>query len=417
MTAERDTFSITRLGAHGDGVAEADAESRYVPFALPGERVRIGADGVLVVLCPSPQRRQPLCRHFGVCGGCLAQHMDAGLYAEWKRGILLAAFRQRGLEPEVLAIKRIVPGSRRRAVLTARCTRGETVLGYHQRRSARVFAIAECPVLVPAIVAELDGLRAIAATLAASEARLTVLATPRGLDVAVADASGRGDGPTLAALARLTAQHAIARLVRNGELIAERARPELMLGSVAVVPPPGVFVQAVAAAEAAMVEEVLDGVATARRVLDLFAGIGTFTLALARRAGVLAVDAEAEALAALGAAANGARGLKPIATLRRDLMRVPLTAEELDAFECVVLNPPRAGAHAQVRQIASARVARVIYISCNPATLARDARILVDAGFALERVLPIDQFLYSAQLEAVATFRRVDRRPTPRPRL
>jgi 23S rRNA (uracil1939-C5)-methyltransferase len=342
--------------------------------------------------------------------------MDEGLYAQWKRGILLAAFRQRGLEPEVLAMRRIVPGSRRRAVLTARYAHGETVLGYHQRRSACVFAIAECPVLVPAIVAELDGLRAIAATLAASEARITVLATPRGLDVAVADASGRGDGPTLAALARLAAQHAIARLVRNGELIAERARPELMLGSVAVVPPPGVFVQAVAAAEAAMVEEVLDGVGTARRMLDLFAGIGTFTLALARRAGVLAVDAEADALAALSAAANGARGLKPIATVRRDLMRVPLTAEELDTFECAVLNPPRAGALAQVRQIASARVARVIYVSCNPATLARDARILVDAGFALERVLPIDQFLYSAQLEAVATFRRADRRQTPRRR-
>jgi 23S rRNA (uracil1939-C5)-methyltransferase len=351
-----------------------------------------------------------------VCGGCLAQHMDAELYGEWKRGILLAAFRQRGLEPEVLAMRRIAPGTRRRAVLTARCERGETVLGYHRRRSASVFAIAECPVLAPAIVAELEGLRAIAATLAASEARLTVLATLRGLDVAVADASGRSDAATLAALARLTSQHAIARLVRNGELIAEQARPELMLGSVAVVPPPGAFVQAVAAAEAAMVEEALDAVGTARRVVDLFAGIGTFSIALAHRARVLAVDAEARALAALSEAANGARGLKPIATLRRDLMRVPLTAGELDAFECVVLNPPRAGALAQVRQIGSAHVARVVYTSCNPATLARDARVLVDAGFALERVLPIDQFLYSAQLEAVATFRRVDRRPAPRRR-
>jgi 23S rRNA (uracil1939-C5)-methyltransferase len=413
MTAERGTLSITHLGAHGDGVAETDGDSVYVPFALPGERVRIGADGALVVLSPNPRRRQPLCRHFGVCGGCLAQHMDEELYGQWKRDILLAAFRQRGLEPEVLSMRRIVPGSRRRAVLTARCTQGETVLGYHQRRSAGIFAIAECPVLAPAIVAELDGLRAIAATLAAREARLTVLATPRGLDVAVADDSGRGDGPTLAALARLASQHAIARLVRNEELIAERARPELMLGSVAVVPPPGVFVQAVAAAEAAMVEEVLEVVGGARHVLDLFAGIGTFTLALARRARVLAVDAEARALAALSAAANGARGLKPIATLRRDLMRVPLTAHELDAFECVVLNPPRAGALAQARQIGSARVARVVYISCNPATLARDARILVEAGFALERVLPIDQFLYSAQLEVVATFRRADRRQTP----
>ena len=414
MTAEPDTLEIVRLGAHGDGIA--DGHGRFVPFALPGERVRIGADGLPIVLSASPRRRPPPCRHFGVCGSCVAQHMDEELYGEWKCGMLRAAFRQRGLEPEVLAMRRIAPASRRRAVLTARCAGGEVVLGYHRRRSALVFAVAECPVLVPAIVAGLEGLRAIAATLAAPEARFTVLATPRGLDVTVTAAAGRSDGPTLAALARLASRHALARLVRNGEPIAELARPELTVASITVLPPPGVFVQAVAAAEAAMVEEVLAAAGAAHAVVDLFAGIGTFTLALARRARVLAVDAEHSALAALAQAAKAARGLKPVATLRRDLMRLPLSAPDLDVFECVVLNPPRAGALAQARQIGRARVACVVYTSCNPATLARDARVLVDAGFVLERVLPIDQFLYADQLEAVATFRRPSARRGRAPR-
>jgi len=392
VTAEPDTLEIVRLGAHGDGIA--DGHGRFVPFALPGERVRIGADGLPIVLSASPRRRPPPCRHFGVCGSCVAQHMDEELYGEWKCGMLRAAFRQRGLEPEVLAMRRIAPASRRRAVLTARCAGGEVVLGYHRRRSALVFAVAECPVLVPAIVAGLEGLRAIAATLAAPEARFTVLATPRGLDVTVTAAAGRSDGPTL----------------------AELARPELTVASITVLPPPGVFVQAVAAAEAAMVEEVLAAAGAAHAVVDLFAGIGTFTLALARRARVLAVDAEHSALAALAQAAKAARGLKPVATLRRDLMRLPLSAPELDVFECVVLNPPRAGALAQARQIGRARVACVVYTSCNPATLARDARVLVDAGFVLERVLPIDQFLYADQLEAVATFRRPSARRGRAPR-
>jgi 23S rRNA (uracil1939-C5)-methyltransferase len=405
VQADTEALTIDRLGAKGDGIAETAAGPIYVPFALPGERVSRG-EGDPRVLCESPHRRKPQCRHYQTCGGCLAQHMDDALYAEWKRGILLEAFRQRGLAPDIAPLQRIAAGSRRRAVLTARRERGETVLGYHRRRSDEVFAIAECPVLAPAIVAELPLLRAIAAALAQREVRITVLATPRGLDVALEDASGRGAGPMPGPLAQVLAQRAIARFTRNGEIVAEWARPELTIAGVAVVPPPGLFVQAVGEAEAAMAEEVLAAVGGARHVADLFAGIGTFTFALARRARVQAVDGEARALGALVQAARAAGGLKPIATLVRDLLSEPLSARELDAFDCVVLNPPRAGAKAQAQQLGRARVACVVYVSCNPATLARDARLLVDGGFELQRVVPIDQFLYSAHVEAVAVLRR-----------
>ena len=407
MTAEADEVRITRLGAGGDGVAETVQGPCYVPFALPGELVRRVAGGLPELMsAPSPQRQRPQCRHFGSCGGCLAQHMAQELYADWKRGILLAAFRQRGLAAEVAPLRGVASGTRRRAVFTARRQGGELVFGLHRRRSAEVFAVAECPVLVPAIVAGLAGLRAIAAALAEEEVRLTVLATPAGLDVALESAAKALNARRVAALAQLASAHAIARLAHNGEIVAERARPELMLGGVAVVPPPGLFVQAVGEAETALIGEVLANLGKPRRVVDLFAGLGTFSLALARHAQVLAVDGEGRALAALAEAKRRATGLKPILTKVRDLMREPLSAKELEAYDCVVLDPPRAGAQAQARQIGRARVPRVVYVSCNPATLARDARTLVDGGFALQRVVPIDQFLYSAHLEVVAVFCR-----------
>jgi 23S rRNA (uracil1939-C5)-methyltransferase len=407
VTAESDAVSIVRLGAGGDGIAETAQGPCYVPFALPGERVRRRAEGLPELLsAPSPQRQQPRCRHFGRCGGCLAQHMAQELYADWKRGTLLAAFRQRGLEADVAPLRGMAAGTRRRAVFTAQRQGGELVFGFHRRHSAEVFAVAECPVLMPAIVTELAALRAIAAALAEQEVRLTVLATPAGLDVAVESAAAGTNARTAAALARTLSHRAIARLAHNREIIAERARPELMLGGVAVVPPPGVFVQAVGEAEAVLIGEVLANAGRSRRVADLFAGLGTFSLPLARHAQVLAVDGDASALAALAEAKRKAGGLKPIVTKVRDLMREPLSAKELEAFDCVVLDPPRAGAPAQARQIARARVPRVIYVSCNPATLARDARTLVDGGLALQRVVPIDQFLYSAHLEAVAVFCR-----------
>ena len=407
MTARQTEVEIAALGAQGDGIAHTADGPRFVAFALPGERVLLEGEGLPGLLsAPSPERRQPRCSHFGTCGGCVAQHMSEPLYDSWKRGIVVEALRQRGLEVAVGPLLRVAPGTRRRTVLTARREGGKIVLGYHRRRSHDLFDLEECPVLQPAIVAQLSGLRAIAVQLVQREIRLTVLLAPNGLDVTADGAGVRLDARTAAELARLAATHGIVRICVDGETIVERAKPALAMGGVDVVPPPGAFVQAVTPAEASMVACVLAAAGKAKRVADLFCGVGTFTFPLARRARVLAIDGEEKAIAALAAAARHAQGLKPIETKVRDLFRIPLSPKELEGLDAVVLDPARAGAEAQTRQIARSGVPAAILVSCNPGTLARDARILLDGGYALESVTPIDQFLYSHHVEAVAVLRR-----------
>jgi 23S rRNA (uracil1939-C5)-methyltransferase len=334
--------------------------------------------------------------------------MGDRLYAQWKHAIVDGAFRQRGLAPQVAPLRRVAPASRRRAVLTARRQEGGRVaLGYHARRSRRLVAIEECPVLLPDIAARLPALAALAAAVAAGgEARLTVLATPGGLDVAVDAGPARVGASAVARLAAIAAENGLARIAVGGETLVERTRPLLAVGEAQAAVPPGAFVQAVAAAEQEMRGLVLAAVGEAGRVADLYCGVGTFALALARRAPVLAVDASAAAIAALGLAARRTGGLAPVETRVRDLAREPLSARELDRFDAVVLDPPRAGAREQAHQLARARVPTAVAVSCDPGTLARDVRILVDGGYALEAVTPIDQFLYSAHVEAVAVLRR-----------
>jgi 23S rRNA (uracil1939-C5)-methyltransferase len=401
-------IEVVGLGAQGDGIAaEPEGDHRFVPFALPGERVRSTGIGLPEILSgASPERRAPVCRHFGTCGGCVAQHMSAHLYAEWKRGIVVEAFRQRGIEADVAPLLAVPLGSRRRAVLTAKREAGRITLGYHRRRSHDLLDLEECPVLAPEIVATLPGLRALVGALAADEVRLAVLVTPVGLDVAVDGAGRRPDARAAALLAQICAQHRLARLTVGAETIVARASPTLQTSGVEVLPPPGGFMQAVAEAEAAMSAAVLDNVGKAKRAADLFCGIGTFSFALARRARVAAFDNDDASIAALQAAMRHARGLKPIEVRPRDLFREPLSPRELIAFDAVVLDPSRAGAKAQCEALARSDVCTIVYVSCDPATLARDARILHDGGYRLGRVVPIDQFLFAAHVEVVAAFTR-----------
>lgn len=408
MTPEASELEIAALGAQGDGIAETEAGRVYVPFALPGERVERGPTAEPRLLSQaSPDRVVPVCRHFGVCGGCVAQHMGERLYAEWKRGIVVAALRQRGLEPPVGPLYRIPPRTRRRAVLTARREGKRVVLGYHRRKSLDLVEIEECPVLLPQLAAQLPALRAVAAALAAPEVRLTVLATPAGLDVAAEAGRGRLAPAAAAEIARIAAQHRLARVAVHAETVVERARPELTTaGGRKIAVPPGAFVQAVEEAERALAGLVSGAVGSAKRAADLFCGAGTFTFDLAAHARVLALDRDSAAIAALSASARGAQGLKPIEARVRDLFQAPLSAKELEGFDAVVFDPPRAGARSQAQQIARARVPTVVAVSCDPGTLARDARLLVDGGYAIESVTPIDQFLFSPHVEALAVLRR-----------
>jgi 23S rRNA (uracil1939-C5)-methyltransferase len=426
VTTGPNELKIAALGAQGDGIAETAAGRVHVAFALPGERVAPGGEGVPRLLSqPSPERAAPVCRHFGVCGGCAAQHMGERLYGVWKRGIVVAALAQRGLAADVGPLYRVAPGTRRRAVLTARRevrAPGRIALGYHRRRSTELVDIVECPVLVPQIAVQLPALRAIAAALAAGEVRLTVLATPAGLDVAAEAGRGRLAPAAAAGIARIAAQHRLARVAVDGEIVVERAAPVLTTsGGHEIAVPPGAFVQAVEEAERAMAGLAVAAVGTAKRVADLFCGVGTFTFDLAARARVLALDRDPAAIAALAASARRAParahgrahgrawGLRPIEAKVRDLFHAPLSPKELEAFDAVVLDPPRAGARAQAQQLARAGVPTVVAVSCDPGTLARDARLLVDGGYAIESVTPIDQFLFSAHVEAVAVLRRAPR--------
>lgn len=402
---------ISRIGHGGDGIAETDAGPVYAPFTLPGESVsaEINGDRAVALAIPnkSSERVEPPCPHFGSCGGCSLQHWEPTAYREWKRQQVVAAFEQRGLEPPVAKIISCAPASRRRAVFTAERDGKQIVLGFNKTGSHEVVAVPQCRVLVPAIANRLESIAALIAPLVQPRrrARVAVVAADNGLDIAIDDL-GRVDERTLDALPRRISDPAIARVTAAGETVYLAREPELVAGPVTLLPIPAGFIQAVASAETAMAGAVLAAIGPAKRVADLFCGIGTFGLRLAGLSRVTAVDGDAASVAALERAAKRTQGLKQLKSDRRDLLADPLTANELKIFDAVLFDPPRAGAKAQAEQIASSTVPIVVAVSCNPATLARDARILVEGGYRPISVQPIDQFLWSAHIETVAVFER-----------
>jgi 23S rRNA (uracil1939-C5)-methyltransferase len=399
---------ITRLGAQGDGVAERPDGPIFVPFTLPGERVKVAVNPdsdhamLLDVLEPSRERIAPVCPHFGVCGGCALQHMEIRAYLRWKHDQVVAALRSRGLDAEVDEIRPVPLGTRRRASLAfGRGAKGPA-LGYHLSRSHELIDVEVCPVLSPRIVAALPKLRKALAPLVGEkrEAKVSVTETDNGLDIVVEGV--RSVPAALAAFARQAPALGVPRLTVGGESITTRAAPEVDLSDVKVKLPPGTFLQASREAETVMTGLVRDGVGAAKRVADLFAGLGTFTFALARSAAVDAFEADEAALTALAEAARRTAKLKPVRTFARDLFRSPLRPKALAAYDAIVFDPPRAGAAAQAKELAVSEVPKLVAVSCNPGTLARDLRILVDGGYRITRVVPVDQFLFSPHIEVVA---------------
>jgi 23S rRNA (uracil1939-C5)-methyltransferase len=403
---------VARLGAQGDGIAEAPGGPVYVPVTLAGERVRVavgegGRARLIEVLEPAADRVTPVCRHFGTCGGCSLQHMSDAALLAWKREQVRIAFAQRGIAADVEPTVAIT-GGRRRAVFAARRTADGVVLGFHAARGHDVVGIVECPVLVGEIVAALPALARIASVvLRDAEVRVTVLAAENGLDVALEGVAADVEPAARARIAETARAARVLRVTLDGEPVYAAGVPVLRFGPALVEPPSGAFVQAVHEAEAGIVARVLSLLPKrAKRIADLFCGLGAFAFPLARRAEVLAIDGDRAAVAALAAAVKRTQGIKPIEPRLRDLFRDPLSRTELAGFDAVVLDPPLAGALAQAERIAAAKVPLVIAVSCNPATLARDARVLIDGGYRLEVVTPIDQFRYSAHVEALAVFRR-----------
>jgi len=334
--------------------------------------------------------------------------MSVDLYARWKRSIVVEAFRQQGLEAPVEDLIRVPLASRRRVTLYARRYRKSMHLGFYRAATHHIMNVVECPIAEPQLVAALPALREMLEPILSgrAEAGISMLATPAGIDVDFSFIHLDAEQKHYPRLAALAAQHGFARLTVGRDLLVQAHKPVVTFGGVEVAVPVGAFLQAVEAAEQEMVRQVLRATGKAKRVADLFCGVGTFTFPLARTARVLAVDGDARATEALTAAARRAQGLKPIDTRVRDLFRMPLAARELEGFDAVVFDPPRAGAAAQAAQLARSKVAKVVAVSCNPATLARDARTLIDGGYQLAGVTPIDQFLFSAHVEAIALFER-----------
>ncbi len=409
-------LTIATLGAAGDGVAELDGRPAYIPFTLAGEQVRArvcGERGELeAVLQPSPDRVAPPCPHFGRCGGCALQHFDNAPYLAWKvEQVRLALARER-IETEFAAPFAAAPGSRRRLALHARKAGRHVGLGYKARGTWDLVEIAVCPIAEPRLVAALPALAACSSPLfehAKSAPILHVTSTLTGLDVDVSGVEAKSGGLSADARRRVAdaAQAGgLARLTLAGEALFQARRPTVRFGAASVALPPGGFLQAVEAAEVAMAAFAGEAIQGADRVADLYCGSGAFSFRLAKTASVLAIDGTAAAVEALRQAIATAPGLKQIATETRDLARRPLLAMEMKRLDGVVFDPPRTGALEQAREIAGSKVARAVGVSCNPATFARDARVLVDAGFRLIRVLPVDQFLWSPHIELVGVFER-----------
>jgi len=406
---------IARLGSRGDGIADTAAGTIYVPYALPGETAEVepwpghpDRRQLIKIDVASSDRIVPICPHFGVCGGCALQHLATARYRDWKRALVVAALERAGLDAPVDDLIDAHGEGRRRAVFHARVSARDVIeVGFSALKAHHVVAIDHCPILAPGLAGAIEAAWAIAEALAATHKPLDiqVTATDAGLDVDVRG-SGALSAADMTALARVAERGNLARLTRHGEIVAQRMLPTIRIGRAQLVLPPAAFLQATAAGEANLARLVEAHCGDANTVADLFCGVGPLALRLAERARVTAADNDADAITALGRAAAATRGLKPVATQVRDLFRSPLVPAELKRFDAVVFDPPRQGAEAQAYELAASIVPAVVAVSCNPTTFARDARILLDGGYRLVRVTPVDQFLYSAHVEVVACFKK-----------
>lgn len=401
------TYTIDRLGHLGDGVAQGPDGPVFASGVLPGEIIDATLQGTRLtdirIVTPSPLRVKPPCAHARACGGCLMQHASDAFVADWKTGIIAGALAGQGLTAPLRPILTSPPRSRRRATLAGRKTKGGAMLGFHARASDTLVEVPNCQLLHPDLMGTFPALQALAKLAAprGTEVTLTVTRSLGGADVVVTGAK-EADATLRLDLARLAEANGFARLTWNDEVVALRASPMQRMGQALVAPPPGAFLQATAEGEAALLSAVRDAIGPARRIADLFCGVGTFALPLAEGAEVLAFEGDATMVAALDKAARATPGLRRITATARDLFRRPLEPDEFKGLDAAVIDPPRAGAEAQTERLAAAKVPVIAMVSCNPATFARDARILTQAGYRIDWVQPVDQFRWSSHVELAA---------------
>lgn len=407
-----DRVTIERLGPKGEGIALTPDGRLQVRYALPGETVTVtreGTRGTLIgLLRPSAARIEPICPYFTRCGGCALQMLAPEPYADWKRGLLVAALAEAGVAAEVGPLVDAHGAGRRRATFHARrLDDGRMQVGFMQAGAHAIIPIETCPILDPRLDGALPAAKALARALAGLGKPLDILvtATEAGLDVDLRGAGRLGDDERQTLVSAAIALD-LARLSNHGVIVIERRKPLLTMGAASLDLPPGAFLQATQAGEQALAARVTTALRGAKRIADLFAGVGTFALRLAAEADVTAFDTEASALDALAKASRQAPALRAVTVERRDLFGQPLRAEELKAYDALVLDPPRAGAEAQMHQVAASGVPLVASVACDVKSFARDTAILTAAGYRPETIEPIDQFHYSAHLEVFGLFRR-----------
>jgi 23S rRNA (uracil1939-C5)-methyltransferase len=405
-------ITIEKLGSEGDGIGRLDGRPVYVAGALPGELVRIAGDPakpqLLEILDPSKDRRTPPCPYFGRCGGCTFQHASPEFMLDWKQREVAFAFSRAGITADINSTIATPAASRRRVIFSASRNRadGNIDLGFNEHGGATIVNISSCAILLPVLQDQISQLRNLAKTLIRGNEiiQIAVNVCDNGLDTDFHLPEAISETMT-ASFVRAMAKTPYLRGCINGEVVFEKEKPQVSFGRATVVLPPRGFLQAVREAESQMAQLVCQHLGGRKRVVDLFSGSGTFSLRLAEHSKVHAVEMEAAALSAQRAA-SGLKGLKPVTLEQRDLFDLPLTAKELKPYDGLCLDPPRAGAEDQVIEIAKTNIRSLAYVSCNPATLARDAAQLIAGGFSLQRVVPIDQFVYSPHIEVVALFNK-----------
>ncbi|WP_282607291.1 class I SAM-dependent RNA methyltransferase [Pelagibius sp. Alg239-R121] len=416
-------LTVETLGARGDGVTQLDGRPVFLPMTLPGDRVIARIQGerggglkaeVVELLETGSGRVDPPCPHFGPCGGCTVQHLDPAPYGEWKRDLVVQGLERRGFSADIVApLIQTAPGSRRRMSLRALKQGKKLRLGFNGRESRFIVDLETCLLVTPGLRALIAPLRAaLSAALAEREqADIVVTETQTGLDLLISSAANldlqaRENWAAFAEaqdLARLSWQHPD----EESEPLSVRRGPQVSFGGIAVEPVPGGFLQPSVEGERTLTDLVMSFVPkAAETIADLFSGAGTFTFPLAARARVHAVEGDERSVAALWSAARRADLANRITVEQRDLMRQPVGADELEGGDCVVFDPPRAGARDQALELGDSSIATVIAVSCNPNTFGRDARILVDSGYELTEVTPVDQFPWSGHVELVACFKR-----------
>jgi len=410
FTSVERTLEITALGRHGEGMAEHESGRHFIPFALPGETVRATISGKKAeldeVLVASPDRIDPFCKYFGQCGGCAVQHLKQDDYQNWKRGIVETALRHKQID---LPVEPLVDGhgtGRRRVTLHAQYIKGGVLCGFMKGASHQLLDLKNCPILTPELDNVTDVGRRLATPFAsaANKINMQITATDTGLDCDVQGA-GKMTYDAHVALAKVADECDIARISIDGEMALERRKPTIKMGLANVTPSSGGFLQATYAGEETLDQLALDYIDGAKNIADLFCGIGPFALRAAQKTTVTGYDNNEPAIAALSNAIRHTPGLKPLNAIVQDLFQNPVYHRDLEKFDAVIFDPPRAGALEQVREIVEAEIPKVVSISCDPASFARDAEVLIDGGYTLEKIIPVDQFKYSSHIEIVGCFK------------